>query len=61
METHTSLFHPDHRLTVVGGGREEVREVDSRRFVVGQIEGKLHPCTMVLAMYILKFNANAVL
>ena len=40
VETHTSLFHPDHRLTVVEGGREEVREVDTRRFVLGNIDGK---------------------
>ena len=41
VETHTSLFHPDHHLTVVKGGREEVREVDTRRIVLGQIEGNI--------------------
>jgi hypothetical protein len=40
VETHPSLFHPDHHLTVVKGGREEVREVDTRRIVLGQIEGE---------------------
>ena len=39
METHASLFHPDHRLIVVEGGREEVKTVDTRRFVIGKLEG----------------------
>jgi disintegrin and metalloproteinase domain-containing protein 10 len=40
VETHSTLFHPDHRLTVVEGGKEVVRKVDTRCFVVGHIEGE---------------------
>ena len=47
METHPSLFHPDHHLTVVKGGREEVREVDTRRIVLGQIEGNTPSYTQI--------------
>ena len=52
VETHTSLFHPDHHLTVVKGGREEVREVDTRRIVLGQIEGNIHHHTLKLECFL---------
>ena len=39
METHTGLFHPDYHMVVVEGGIEEVKYVDTRRFVVGLLEG----------------------
>ena len=50
VETHTSLFHPDHRLIVVEGGREEVKRVDTRRFVIGQLEGRT-PSTVQLIVH----------
>ena len=39
VETHTGLFHPDHHVIVVEGGVEEVKYVDTRRFVLGLLEG----------------------
>ena len=40
METHTGLFHPDYHVVLVEGGREEVKYVETRHFVVGKLEGK---------------------
>ena len=40
METHVGLFHPDHHVVVVEGGRKEVNYVDTRHFMVGHLEGK---------------------
>ena len=39
VETHTGLFHPDHQMIIVEGGKEEVKQVDTRRFVAGTVEG----------------------
>ena len=51
VETHTSLFHPDHQLTVVEGGRKQVKTVDTRHFVVGQLEGIYTYCSHVVAEF----------
>lgn len=41
VKTHVGLFHPDHHVVVVEGGREKVKYVDTRHFVVGWLEGKM--------------------
>lgn len=40
VETHVGLFHPDHHVVVVEGGRKEVNYVDTRHFMVGHLEGE---------------------
>ena len=40
VETHQTLFHPNFHMVVVEGGKQEVKQANTKGFVIGYIEGE---------------------